>query len=95
MPRPSIPSHRRRVLTLRHREHAWKKAEAVLFDADGPGLFYGLCLAREGVGTEAEVLAQFERTSRRLLAVMREARPEEASLLHRRWEAWFAKWQRS
>jgi len=90
----SITPRRRRILVLRHREHEWQKSEATLFDNNGPGLFYGLCLAKEGVGTEEEVYADFETSAHALLALMEEARPEQTPALRLRWEAWFAGWPR-
>lgn len=91
MPRAAISPLRRRVLTLRHRDRTWQEAEATLFDRDGRGLFYALCLAREGVGTRAEAHADFEASSRALLAQMIEARPDAGTSLQARWEAWWAR----
>ena len=93
MTRPALTPARRRVLTLRHRDHCWAEALDTLFDADGMGLFYLLCLAGEGVGTRQQALQQFGEACEELLLAMQEARPEEGRVIRVRWEAWFAKWK--
>jgi hypothetical protein len=90
MPRPTLTPHRRRVLTLRHREAAWQASLDVLFDRDGRSLFYALCLAKEGYGTRTEAFEAFEEHCEELLVLMREARPEEADTLETRWRTWLA-----
>ena len=91
---PIITPHRRRILTLRHRQRTWQQAEDTLFDRDGRGLFYSLCLAKEGVGTDREAFDVFECSSHELLFLMEEARPDEAAGLRARWTQWFAAWPR-
>jgi hypothetical protein len=91
---PPLSTHRRRILTLRHRDRTWAEAEDRLFDRGGPGLFYALCLAKEGVGTRAEAFADFEASCLELLALMEEARPTCFPELRTRWESWFQDWPR-
>jgi len=90
MPRHSLTPHRRHILVLRHRARAWQTARDTLFDADGLGLFYQLCLAKEGYGTRAEAFSSFESTCRVLLDAMCEARPEAGAEISTQWESWFA-----
>lgn len=92
MTRPQLTPQRRRLLTLRHRDHAWQDALDRLFDTDGKGLMYGLCLADEGVGDRATVRADFEASSLILLAEMMAARPEEGRATESRWNDWWANW---
>lgn len=93
MTRPQITAQRRRLLTLRHRAHAWQDAIDQLFDTDGRGGFvYELCLADEGVRDHAAVRADFEASSRTLLAEMVAARPTEGRDVASRWEEWWARW---
>ena len=85
---PDLTPRRRRVLVFRHRDRAWQEALDRLFDTDGLGLLYGLCLADEGVGTAEQALASFEGDCTTLLAELAEARPAEVGPVRTRWEAW-------
>ncbi len=94
MPRHSLTPHRRHILVLRHRARAWQAARDTLFDADGLGLFYQLCLAKEGFGTKAEAFSDFESRCRALLDAMCEARPEAGAEVTEQWEPWFMDYNR-
>ena len=87
----AISPLRRRVLTLRHRDRTWQEAEATCSTVMAADCSMPSRTGRRGTG---RAHADFEASSRALLAQMIEARPDAGTSLQARWEAWWARTRR-